>query len=421
MAWDGNGLQHTDRCAGGRGLGARASVKRTIDAVSAVGLRTVYALGLSAALLAASCLSTIPALAQSTPPATAPATSGVPVSAAVVVRQDVPILLRGLGTVQAFNAVQIRPRVDGTLTKVPVAEGQDVKKGDLLAVIDPRPYQAILDTASAKKEQDEAMLASAMADLSRYTALTKQEVASRQKLEEVIAQAKQLRAAIAGDGAQIEAAQLNLSFCYITAPFDGRVGLRLVDPGNQVRSTEATAIMTIAQLHPISATFALAQDTLPAIADAMAGGALPVVASSSDDKTELDRGALLTVDNAIDATTGTIKLKATFPNPKNRLWPGQFVNVRLLIGTDRNALTVPSAAVQHGPGSLYVYAIKPDGTVARQTVTLMRDDGKLSVLGGGVEPGQQVVIDGQSRLQDGSHVAINDTTKSASSQARPGS
>ncbi|MDR3538508.1 MAG: efflux RND transporter periplasmic adaptor subunit [Acetobacteraceae bacterium] len=360
-----------------------------------------------------------PALAQPAPPA--PASPAVPVSAAPVVRQDVPILLRGLGSVQAFNAVQIRPRVDGTLTQVPVAEGQEVKQGDLLAVIDPRPYQATLDAASAKKAQDEALLSSAMADLARYTALTKQEVASRQKLEEVVALAKQLRAAIVGDGAQIEAAQLNLSFCYITAPFDGRVGLRLVDPGNQVRSAEATAIMTVAQLRPISVTFALAQDTLPAIADAMAAGKLPVVASSSDDKIELDRGTLLTVDNAIDATTGTIKLKATFPNPKNRLWPGQFVNVRMLIGTDRNALTVPSAAVQHGPGNLYVYAIKPDATVTRQTVTLMRDDGKLSVLGGGVEPGQQVVIDGQSRLQDGSHVAINDTTKTASSQARPGS
>lgn len=380
-----------------------------------------YAMGVWALLLAAGTLP--PAHAQSPAPAgtAAPAQPGVPVTAAPAMRQDVPILLRGLGSVQAYNAVQLRPRVDGTLTKVPVSEGQEVKQGELLAIIDPRPYQAILDSALAKKQQDEAMLSSAQADLMRYTALTKDEVASRQKLETVQALAKQLRAAIIGDEAQVEAAQLNLSFCYITAPFDGRVGLRLVDPGNQVRSAEATAVMTLAQLHPISVTFALAQDTLPAIADAMAKGALPVIAYSSDDKTELDRGTLLTLDNAIDPTTGTIKLKATFPNPRNRLWPGQFVNVRLLIGTDRNALTVPSAAVQHGPSDLYVYAIKPDSTVVRQVVQMLRDDGTTAVISGGLEDGTKVVTDGQSRLQSGSRVAINDPTKTASSQARPGS
>lgn len=354
-----------------------------------------------------------------TPPASGP--TGVPVSVAPVQRKDVPIWLRGLGLVQAFNAVQLRSRVDGTLTQVPVTEGQEVKQGDLLAVIDPRPYQAALDAALAKKQQDEAQIATAQSDLARYTTLAKEEVASRQKLEVVAALTKQLRAAIVGDEAQIEAAQLNLSFCYITAPFDGRVGLRTVDPGNLVRAAEATSIMTVAQLRPISVTFALPQDNLPAIAEAMANGKLPVLASSSDDKAELDRGTLLTVDNAIDPATGTIKVKATFPNPQNKLWPGQFVNVRLLIGTDKGVLTVPTAAVQHGPGNLYVYAIKPDGVVARQIVRQLRDDGTVAVLADGVEEGQQVVTDGQSRLQAGSRVAINTTTKSASSQAKPGS
>jgi multidrug efflux system membrane fusion protein len=364
--------------------------------------------------LAAICFGTNPALTQSAPAA-------VPVTAAQVVRKDVPIWLRGLGVVQAFNAVQIRPRVDGTLMEVHVTEGQEVKKGDLLAVIDPRPYQAALDNAVAKKQQDEAQLASAKSDLTRYTALTKDAVASRQKLETVEALAKQLDAEIAGDEAQIEAAQLNLSFCYITAPFEGRVGLRTVDPGNLLRSTEPTSIMTLAQLHPISVTFTVAQDFLPMIADAMAGGTLPVRASSGDDKIDLDLGTLLTVDNAIDPTTGTIKLKATFPNPKNKLWPGQFVNARLLIGTDRDVLTMPSAAVQHGPAGLYVYAIQADGTVLRQPVQMARDDGTLAIITGGVNDGQQVVTDGQSRLQAGSRVAINDPTKTASSQAKPGS
>jgi multidrug efflux system membrane fusion protein len=372
-----------------------------------------------AGCIASGCLMTTPVMAQSAaPPA---ASAGVPVSVAQAARQDVPILLPGLGLVQPFNSVQLRPRVDGTLTQVPVSEGQEVKQGDLLAIIDPRPYQAVLDAAAAKKQQDEAMLASAQADVTRYTALTKEQFSSHQKLEVVQALAKQLTAAIAGDEAQVEAAQLNLSFCYITAPFDGRVGLRTVDPGNQVRAAEATSVMTLAQLHPISVTFALAQDHLPTIADAMANGALPVTARSSDEKTELDRGTLLTVDNAIDSTTGTIKLKATFPNPRNRLWPGQFVNVKLQVGIDKNALTVPTAAVQHGPDGVYVYAVKPDGTVDRRPVKLLRDDGVLAVLAGGLDEGQQVVTDGQSRLQAGSHVAINDKTKTASSQAGPGS
>ncbi|MBN8874011.1 MAG: efflux RND transporter periplasmic adaptor subunit [Rhodospirillales bacterium] len=349
----------------------------------------------------------------------APSTPGVPVSIATATRKDVPIWIPALGSVQAFYAVQLRSRVDGTLTDVPVTEGQDVKKGDLLAVIDPRPYQAALDAAQAKKTQDEAQLATATADLVRYTALAKEEIASRQKLETVQALAKQLRAAIVGDEAQIEAAQLNLSYCYITAPFDGRVGLRTVDPGNLVRTAEGTPIMTLAQLRPISVTFAVPQDHLPAIHEAMARGKPRVVARSSDEKAELDQGTLLTVDNAIDPATGTIRSKATFPNPQNRLWPGQFVNIRLLVGTDVNVLTVPSVAVQHGPNGLYVYVVKPDDTVARQPVEMTRDDGQVAVIASGLQEGQRVVTDGQSRLQAG--VRVSQTAdKTAANPAKPG-
>ncbi|MBN8900449.1 MAG: efflux RND transporter periplasmic adaptor subunit, partial [Rhodospirillales bacterium] len=244
------------------------------------------------ALLLLSASPPTPAAAQATSTASsAPhaAPAGVPVSVATVTRADVPIWIRALGSVQAFYAVQLRSRVDGTLTEVPVTEGQEVRKGDVLAVIDPRPYQAALDAALAKKAQDEAQLSTASADVTRYTALAKEEVASRQKLEVVMALAKQLRAAIVGDDAQIEAAQLNLSYCYITAPFDGRVGLRTVDPGNLVRAAEGTAIMTLAQLKPISVTFAVPQDNLPALAAAMARGKPEVVARSSDEKAELDK------------------------------------------------------------------------------------------------------------------------------------
>src|SRR4051794_16629702 len=262
-------------------------------------------------------------------PAAPPA---VPVVVAKVVRQEVPIWLRGLGTVQAFYAVQLRPRVDGTLTQVPVKEGQDVKKGELLAIIDPRPYHASLAAALAKKQQDEAQLANAQADLTRYESLVQKDFASRQQLDTQRAMVKQLTATLVGDDAQVEMAQLNLSFCYITAPFDGRVGLRNVDPGNLVHSSEATPIISVAQVQPITVTFTLPQDTLPTIARAMAQHPLEVVVYADDNKTELDRGELLTADNTIDSTTGTIKLKAKLPNTQRMLWPGQFVHVRLLVG-----------------------------------------------------------------------------------------
>ena len=341
----------------------------------------------------------------------------VPVSAAKATRQDVPIWLRGLGTVQANYVAQIRPRVDGTLTQVPVKEGEDVKKGQLLAVIDPRPYQAILDAALAKKQQNQALLANAQADLQRYTSLARQDFASRQQLETQQSMVKQYTAAIAGDDAQIEAAQLNLSFSYITAPFDGRVGLRTVDPGNVVHANELTPIMSITQVKPISVTFTLPQDSLPKITAAMATGKLDVVAYASDDTTLLDKGTLITVDNAIDTSTGTIKLKATFPNQKQTLWPGQFVRVRLLLGTERNVVTAPALAIQHGPKGLYVYHVKPDDTVAVQPVTVVREDNGRAVIADGLTEGMTVVTAGQSRLQSGARVAVREEAAPAAAKS----
>ncbi len=349
-----------------------------------------------------------------------PGSAPVPVSVAKVARVDLPYWLRGLGSVQAFNAVQLRPRVDGTILRVAVTEGQEVRQGDLLVVIDPRPYQATLDAALAKKQQDEALLANAQSDVARYAALAAREAASRQKLEAVQALAKQLTAAIASDDALIEAAKLNLSFCYVVAPFDGRIGLRSVDPGTFVRAAESVSLMPIAQLRPISATFTLPQDLLGAVNEAMARGKVAVAAYASDDRTLLDEGVLLTMENTVDASTGTIKLKATFENAQNRLWPGQFINARLLLKTEPGVLTVPSMAVQHGPAGLFTYVVKPDQTVARQMVEISRDDGRLTVVTKGLEDGQTVVVNGQSRLQAGSRIADAEAGKPKAEPTKTG-
>ncbi len=343
--------------------------------------------------------------AQAPQPAT-PAAS-VPVTVAHAERQDFPVYLTGLGTVQAFNSVLVRARVDGTLMQVPVAEGQEVKKGDVIAVIDPRPYQAVLDQAMAKRQQDEAQLANAKRDLARYTSLAKQDYASHQQVDQQQASVAQLTAAIAGDTATVEAAQLNLSYCYITSPIGGRVGLRQVDPGNLIHANDAGGIVTITQIHPIAVIFTLPQEDLPRIGAAMVQRKLPVATFASDGKTGLGRGELVTLDNAIDQSTGTIKLKAVFPNTQDRLWPGQFVNARLLVDTEKNVLIVPSIAVQHGPSGLYVYVVKPNSTVARRAVATEADDGQVAVIAQGLSDSAVVVTGGQSRLQDGTRVAAN--------------
>jgi multidrug efflux system membrane fusion protein len=375
------------------------------------------------ALAAIAVLSQLPSpvAAQGLP---APVSSGppiVPVSVATVARKDVPVYIRGLGTVQALQTVQLRSQVDGVLMKVPVTEGQNVKQGDVLAIIDPQPYQASLDAAMARKQQDEAQLIAAKADVVRYTSLVARQDVSRQQLEVSNAKAGQLIASIAMDQAQIDSAKINLTWCYITAPFDGRVGLREIDPGNFIRSAEVTPLLPVSQLRPIAVFFTAPQDDLPAIQKALAAGKAPVLAFSGDEKTPLDGGVLVTIDNAIDATTGTIKLKATFPNDNYQLWPGQFINTRLLAGTSEGVLTVPSAAVRHGQDLLYVYVVKPDQTVARRVVEVARDDGVTAVVTKGLEEGQLAVTDGQSRLQDGTHVStINRAPREAANPPRTG-
>jgi multidrug efflux system membrane fusion protein len=335
----------------------------------------------------------------------------VPVTTATAKRQDFEVYLRGLGQVQALNSVLMRARVDGTLDKVPVKEGQMVKTGDLIAVIDPRPYQAALDQANAKLAQDQADLENAQIDLKRYASLMKSDFASHQQVDTQQAMVNHDLAAIIGDQAAIEAAKLNVSYAYILSPIDGRVGLRQVDPGNMIHSSEATGILTITQVQPIAATFTLPQDQLPQVTRAMAAGSVKAVAYGGDDKTLLDTGTLLTPDNSIDTSTGTIKLKAIFPNEKNTLWPGQFVNIRVLVEVQKNVVTVPTVAVMHGPAGLYAYVVKPDNTVMRQDVVAGLDNGTTTVVTQGLADGATVVVAGQSRLQAGTAVAATAQTQ----------
>jgi multidrug efflux system membrane fusion protein len=341
------------------------------------------------------------ALAQHAPAASA---ASVPVMTTVAQRRDVPIDATGIGTIQAYQSVLIRSRVDGQLMKVPVAEGQIVHTGDLIASIDPRPFQAVLDQAKAKLAQDIAQLNNAERDLSRYASLSKQDFASRQQVDTQQALVNQDTATVQGDAALVEAARINLSYCSITSPIDGRVGLRQVDPGNLVHATDAVGIVSITQVQPIALTFTLPQSTLPQIEAGMAAGKLPVRAFSSDDRTSLSEGTLLTPDNMIDTATGTIRLKAVFPNTDGKLWPGQFVNAHLQLSAAKQVVVLPPPAVEHGPDGLYVYVVRPDQSVAEQPVTIGYQNEEVAVVTAGLSGGERVVLSGQSRIEPGTHV-----------------
>jgi multidrug efflux system membrane fusion protein len=342
--------------------------------------------------------------ARADDPAPAVSAPTVPVTTVSATRRDVPAYLTGLGSVQALNSVLVRARVDGTLDSVNVVEGQDVKTGDLLAVIDPRPYQAALDQALAKKAQDVATLENAKLDLGRYASLARSQFASQQSVDTQKSTVGTLTAQIEGDTAAIEVAQLNLSFTHIKSPLDGRVGLRLVDPGNLIHASDVTGLITITQIHPISVVFTLPEEQLPRIAAAMRTGKLPVIAYGSDNKTKLATGELLTPDNMIDTTTGTIKLKATFPNTEGNLWPGQFIDVRLQVEVLPQAVTVPAATVQRGQDSLFVFVINPDQTARLQPVQEAFEQDGIAVITKGLNGGETVVINGQSRLNNGTKV-----------------
>jgi multidrug efflux system membrane fusion protein len=333
----------------------------------------------------------------------------IPVSAGVSATANVPIYLTGLGTVQAFNAVTVTVRVDGQLDKVNFTEGQNVKAGDVLAQIDPRTSQAQLDQAMAKKALDEATLANAKRDLERFTTLVKTNAVPVQQLDTQRSLVAQQEAQVKLDQGAIDNAKTLLDYCTIVSPINGRTGILLIDPGYIVHATDTTGLVVITQLQPISVIFSLPEDQLGEVFKEMAAGAMKVTATARTDQQPLGEGILKLVDNQIDQTTGTLRLKATFPNENNALWPGQFVNIKLLLRTLQQAVTVPSTAVQRGPDGMYVYVIKPDMTVAMQPVSVLQRADGTSVIDKGLGAGTRVVVAGQYRLQPGSHVRADTT------------
>jgi membrane fusion protein, multidrug efflux system len=344
-----------------------------------------------------------PAAAQERPKASGP----VPVHSALATRGDVPVYLEGLGTVQAFYTATMTARVNGELMSVDFKEGQLVKKGQLLALIDPRPYQAALDGAIATERKDAAQLQSATQDLQKYVQLEPQNLSSKQQVDDQRALVAQLMAQVQIDHAAIDNARTQLEYCSITAPFNGRTGIRLIDPGNNVLSTSTNGIVVLTQVQPISVVFTLPEDDLPRINQAMAAGPVSVMALSQDGKTPLDSGTLIVVDNQIDTTTGTMRIKATFPNPRNTLWPGEFVNANVLVQQQRDVVTIPTDAVQTGPDGPFTYVINADSTVEARAVTLGAQNGDVTVITSGIAIGERVVTSNQFRLEPGSHVQIS--------------
>jgi len=334
----------------------------------------------------------------------------IPVLIATAEQKDVPIYLDALGTVQASNTVTIKPMVDGPLLAINFAEGQVVKKGDVLAQIDPRTYQAALDQANGKKAQDEAQLANARLDLARYTKLAANNYSSGQQADTAKAQVAQLEAQVKQDQAQIDTARTQLGYTTIVSPLDARTGIRQVDAGNIVHASDATGLVVLTQLQPISVLFTLPQQSLAPVANAMRQGAAKVLAyaqgAAGSPAGILDTGTLSVLDNQVDATTGTIKMKATFPNADSKLWPGGFVGVKLQVDTAKNAIVVPPAAVQRGPRNAYVFVVNADNSVVQRNVTVGHEDAQASIITDGVKAGDKVVIDGASRLSANSKVTI---------------
>jgi multidrug efflux system membrane fusion protein len=356
------------------------------------------------------------------PPAGAP----IPVGVAPVVKGDIPVMLSQLGTVTPLAAVTVKTQISGYLTEVAFQEGQMVKKGDFLAQIDPRPYQVALEQAEAQFAKDQALLQNARIDLQRYNTLVAQNSIARQTRDTQVSLVAQYEATVQADQAQINAQKLNLSYCHIVSPVTGRVGLRQVDPGNYVQTSDPNGIVVVTQLQPISVIFTLPEDNLPEVFKRWhAGAVLPVITYDRSGSVELDKGTLNTIDNQIDTTTGTVKLRAIFNNDQWVLFPNQFVNVQLVVDTLHNVDIVPTAAIQRGAPGTFVYVVKPDRTAAVQKVKLGPADGQRVAILSGLGPGESVVVDGTDRLRDGAKVTLasaenpGSAANSAAEQASP--
>ena len=364
--------------------------------------RAFWGLGLTLAMCAAlagcSSQQAKSAKASGPPPA-------VPVGVATVQQGNFDVYLTGLGSVQAFYTVSVKTRIDGQIMQVNFQEGQDVKEGALLIVIDPRPYQVALQQAQANLQKDEAQLTNAKVQYERNKVLYEQGVIAKQDLDTLEASFGTYEGTIASDKAAIANAQLNLTYCYIKSPINGRVGLRQVDPGNYVTAAGNTPMLVITQLHPIAVVFTLPEDQLQSVIQHMREGTLEVDAYSRDDQTKLATGKLLTIDNQIDQTTGTAKLKGVFDNPEGTLWPNQFVNVHLLLDVRKDAVTVPASAILRGPDGSFSYVVDANNTVQMRPVRVSLTQGSTVVIASGLQGGEKVVTDGQEKLQAGSRVA----------------
>ena len=341
----------------------------------------------------------------------------VPVLVAAARVADVPVYIEGVGTGKAPQSVLIRSQADGTLMKLGFTEGQDVKAGDLIAQIDPRLYQATLDQNVAKKASDEALLANARLDFDRYTKLAQTKAATQQQLDTQKATVAQDEAQVKLDQATIDSARTSLSYTNITSPIAGRTGLRNVDVGNLIHATDTTGIVTVSQIKPMNVVFTVPQQELGRIIKASAGGALGVDAMNGDGTTPIDHGRLDVIDNTIDQTTGTVKLRGEFPNQALGLWPGIFINVRLLVETLHNAVVAPVAAVQRGPKGAFVFVVA-DGKVAMRPIVIAQQDDKEAVVASGLKPGEVVVTTGFSKLADGTAVSTS-TDKAVEDQGAP--
>jgi multidrug efflux system membrane fusion protein len=332
------------------------------------------------------------------------ATGPIPVVAGTVAKKDVPIYFDGLGTVQAFNTVTVRSRVDGQLKKIAFEEGQEIHAGDLLAEIDPDPFRTQVEINEAKKRQDQAQLVNAKLDLKRNEELLSNKIVSQQVYDSAKALVDQFEATVNADQAAVESAKVQLNYATIKSPIDGRIGIRSVDQGNIVHASDANGLVVIAQLKPISLVFTLPAQMLNEIHQQMDKGELKVLAVDRDNKTVLSQGKLAVIDNQIDTSTGTIKLKATFPNQEERLWPGQFVNARLLVSTRKDGIVVPAAVIQRGPEGAYAFVIKEDSSVQIRPVKVGQTERGETLIEQGLKPGERVVVDGQYKLQAGSKV-----------------
>jgi membrane fusion protein, multidrug efflux system len=385
------------------GLAPRTSFPRRYAAISLIFLLCLVWLGCGGDPKPSS------ARANTTPP--------VPVSVSTAERRDMPYYLTGLGSVTAFYTVNVKSRVDGQLTEVNFKEGQFVNKGDLLAVIDPRPYQVVLDQSQATLFRDQALLRDARLNYERFKNLLQVSGAmSQQQVDTQASLVDQLDGTVRNDQATIENAKLNLVYCHITSPISGRVGLRLVDPGNMVHATDTNSLLVITQLQPIAVLFTLPEDNLPAVSQHMAKGTLEVDAYSRDDQTKLDTGKLETIDNQIDQTTGTGRLKAVFDNKGDALWPNQFVNIRLLLEIRKGSTIIPAAAVQRGPQGTYVFVAKSDNTADIRPVTVAFTQDNLANIASGLQPAEVVVTDGQDKLQAGSKIEVRQPKSPGTSQ-----